>query len=93
MLASIAQRRKCVNDTTYAVSVVAWLLAPQRACFACGSMEMTIFFIRFGGFAAKTNERNVHFRPAGGDSGLIAVAWLLAPQRACFACGSMEKTV
>jgi hypothetical protein len=32
------------------------LLAPQQACFACGSVEDTVLFIRFGGEATRTNE-------------------------------------
>jgi hypothetical protein len=33
--------------------------------FACGSKEGSVFVIRFGGKAAKTNEINVFSRPAG----------------------------
>jgi hypothetical protein len=33
-----------------------WLLAPQRALFACGSVEEDVSFFRFGGKAAKTKE-------------------------------------
>jgi hypothetical protein len=58
-----------VIDRSYAV---AWLLAPQRACFACGSMVRNVFFVRFGGFAAKTNEINSFFRPTGGEKALAA---------------------
>jgi hypothetical protein len=40
--------------------------------FACGSMEEAIFFVRFGDFAAKTNERNVNFRAAAGEKAVAA---------------------
>jgi hypothetical protein len=32
----------------------------------------TISFIRFGGYAAKTNEKEVKFRPAGGRKAIAA---------------------
>jgi hypothetical protein len=60
---------------------------PQRAFFACGSKERAVFFVRFGGFAAKTNKISGSFRPAEacperrrrGDSGLFA----MRPRKSC----------
>jgi hypothetical protein len=55
--------------------------------FACGSAEGAFFFIRFGGFAAKTNEINVHFRAAAGGKGHFA------GRPPFFACGSVDETM
>jgi hypothetical protein len=41
------------------------------AVFACVSKERTVFFVRFGGKAAKTNKINVFFRPAAGEKALM----------------------
>jgi hypothetical protein len=50
----------------------AFAASPQKQTYwngfsACGSLECSFFFIRSGGVAARTNERNVHFHPAGGE--------------------------
>jgi hypothetical protein len=54
-------------NKTYAVGVIARAATGFFAPFdklrtGCGSMEVTVFFVRFGGFAAKTNEINVSCR-------------------------------
>jgi hypothetical protein len=59
-----------IASTPYAVGVAA---ARITGFFAGGSVEGTFFFVRSGGLAARTNEINVHFRPAVGASGIIVV--------------------
>jgi hypothetical protein len=67
-----------------AAYAVAWLLALQRAFFACGSAEETFYS---SVVAAKLPQLKNLFRYTR-----YTVAWLLAPQRAFFACGSKEGT-
>jgi hypothetical protein len=40
----------------------------DRLRTGCGSKERTVFFVRFGVKAAKTNEKEDTFRPAGGEN-------------------------
>jgi hypothetical protein len=42
--------------------------------FASGRAEETVYFGCFGGFAAKTTEKDSHFHAAGGDKALMRPA-------------------
>jgi hypothetical protein len=46
------------------------------AFFACGSVEEDVSFRRFGGFAAKTTEKDGSYRPADGCQLAIKVRLL-----------------
>jgi hypothetical protein len=42
--------------------------------FACGSKEESVYFPCFGGFAAKTREKDSHFPAAAGEQSQCGVS-------------------
>jgi hypothetical protein len=49
-------------------------VATTSDAFRLRQRGKTFFFVRFGGKAAKTNERNGHFRAAAGEKALMRPA-------------------
>jgi hypothetical protein len=50
-----------------------YVCSSRNGFFRLRQQGRTVFFVRFGGFAAKTNEINSFFRPAGGENKVFAV--------------------